>query len=397
VTDPKAPLILYVDDDHANRVVFTHTFGKHFRIICVDSGDSALALMSAETVAVLVTDQRMPGMTGDELLARVKVLSPDTVRIVVTAYSDLDPILKAVNDGLVVRYIIKPWDRTELEQTLKWALEVYELGRTNSAIQLRLIQTERVLTLGQVAAAVIHDLRQPLSNIALNAERLVEHAGAAPALERLAAASSPQHLELPELRRLQQLATELPEIAAEMSEAAKFMGDVLKQLTQFQQKPLGTAADANVDPAALVRLALSMCRGDAVLSGCTIINDVPEELPRVKASTSQLLQILINILRNAQQAVEATHEAGTVVVQAIDQSDHVRFVIRDNGPGMSDEALARMGTPFFTTRAEGTGIGVSQVRRLVGSVGGALKIESTEGKGTTVTFTVPTASKLAAG
>lgn len=393
--DPKAPLILYVDDDHANRVVFTHTFDNIFRIICADGGDSALAVMTKEPVAVLITDQRMPGMTGDELLARVKVLSPDTVRIVVTAYSDLDPILKAVNDGLVVRYIIKPWDRAEFEQTLKWALEVYELGRTNTAIQLRLIQTERVLTLGQVAAAVIHDLRQPLSNITLNAARLVEHGAAAPALERLARGSPPQALDAGELEQLGELARELPEIAAEMSEAAKFMGDVLRQLTQFQQTPMSAPTDSNVDPAALVRLALSMCRGEALMCGCTMVNDVPAQLPRVQASTSQLLQILINVVRNAQQAVEAKRQAGTVVVQAIDQSDHVRFVIRDDGPGMSDEALAKMGTPFFTTRAEGTGIGVSQVRRLVGSVGGSLRIESTLGKGTTVTFTVPTAKKLA--
>ena len=393
--DPKAPLILYVDDDHANRVVFTHTFGKQFRMISADSGDSALAAMRAEQVAVLVTDQRMPGMTGDELLARVKVLYPDTVRIVVTAYSDLDPILKAVNDGLVVRYIIKPWDRAELEQTLKWALEVYELGRTNSAIQLRLIQTERVLTLGQVAAAVIHDLRQPLSNIILNAERLVEHAAAAPALQQLAAARSPQSLERGDLQQLHELAIELPEIAEELSDAAKFMNDVLKQLTLFHQTPIGSRTDVSVDPAALVRLALSMCRGEAMLSGCAIVNDVPDELPRVRASTSQLLQILINVVRNAQQAIQATHQAGTIFVQAVHQSDHVRFVIRDDGPGMSRETLAKMGTPFFTTRAEGTGLGVSQVRRLVGSVGGDLTIESAEGKGTTVTFTVPTASKLA--
>jgi signal transduction histidine kinase len=395
--DPKPPLILYVDDDHANRVVFTHTFGKSFRLICADSGESALAAMSKEPVAVLVTDQRMPGMTGDELLARVKVLSPDTVRIVVTAYSDLDPILKAVNDGLVVRYIIKPWDRAELEQTLRWALEVYELGRTNSAIQLRLIQTERVLTLGQVAAAVIHDLRQPLSNIILHAERLLEHAAAAPLLERLATASAPQPRERRDLERLQDLATELPELAEELCDAAKFMSDVLKQLTQFQQTRVGTPTDANVDPAALVRLALSMCRGDAMMSGCSLVNDVAEHLPRVRASTSQLLQILINVVRNALQAVEATQRAGTVVVQAIDQSDHVRFIVRDDGSGMSREALAKMGTPFFTTRPEGTGIGVSQVRRLVGSVGGKLTIESAEGKGTTVIFTVPTAVNRAAG
>src|SRR6476659_1984512 len=97
-------LVLYVDDERANRIVFEQSFNKKFRIKSVDSGEAALAVIAEEPVAVLVTDQRMPGMSGDELLVRFKSLSPDTIRIVVTAYSDLDPILRAVNEGLVVRY-----------------------------------------------------------------------------------------------------------------------------------------------------------------------------------------------------------------------------------------------------------------------------------------------------
>ena len=71
-------LFLYVDDEHANRLVFDLTFGKQFRIKCVSSAEEALVFMSQESVAVIVTDQRMTGMSGDELLRRVKELSPDT-------------------------------------------------------------------------------------------------------------------------------------------------------------------------------------------------------------------------------------------------------------------------------------------------------------------------------
>ncbi|MBX3216670.1 MAG: response regulator, partial [Labilithrix sp.] len=118
-------LILYVDDEHANRIVFEITFGKTFRIKCVSSAEEALGFVSQEHIAVIVSDQRMTGMSGDELLKKVKDLSPDTVRMIVTAYSDLEPILNAVNEGLVARYVIKPWDRVELEETLRWALEAY--------------------------------------------------------------------------------------------------------------------------------------------------------------------------------------------------------------------------------------------------------------------------------
>src|SRR5688572_4732299 len=100
-------LILYVDDEHANRLVFDITFGKDFRIKCVSSAEEAIAELAREPVAVVVTDQRMTGMSGDELLRNVREMSPDTVRMILTAYSDLEPILRAVNEGLVARYIVK--------------------------------------------------------------------------------------------------------------------------------------------------------------------------------------------------------------------------------------------------------------------------------------------------
>src|SRR5262249_4776970 len=150
----------------------------------------ALTLIASEPVAVLVTDQRMSGMSGDELLRRVKELSPDTLRMIVTAYSDLEPILSAVNEGLVARYVIKPWDRGELEEILPWAIEAHVAGRQNNALQLRLVQTERLRTLGQVSASVLHDLNQPVMAISMSAEQLNELAKVGPVLGRLASGAA---------------------------------------------------------------------------------------------------------------------------------------------------------------------------------------------------------------
>lgn len=387
--DPAQHLILYVDDEHANRVVFEQTFSKKFRVKCVDSGEKALEVLNAEPIALLVTDQRMPGMSGEELLTKFKVLSPDTIRIVVTAYSDLEPILRAVNDGLVVRYIIKPWNRVELEDTLKWALEVYDLGRANSAIQLRLVQTERLLTLGQVTAAVMHDLRQPVAVFTMNAMQLLEHAAAAPALQELTVAASDDLLTADARKDLARLARDLPDIADELRLASKLMTDVLDQLREFQQSRASSGQPHDVDAIPLLRLAISMCRSEASIARCKIVSDVAAQLSRVRAPTSQLLQILINVVRNAVEAVDRKGAGGRVVVQAVDQGNDVCFVVRDDGPGMSAEVLAKIGTPFFTTRKEGTGLGIAQVRRLIGGLGGTFVVESALGKGTTVTFTIP--------
>jgi signal transduction histidine kinase len=329
-------------------------------------------------------------MSGEELLKKFKVLSPDTVRIVVTAYSDLEPILRAVNEGLVVRYIIKPWDRIELEEILKWALQLYELGRTNGAVQLRLVQTERLLTLGQVAAAILHELRQPISVFSMNAALLREHGETAVVLHQLASRGGAfDELSTKHSEALTRLANELPDIAEELAMGSKHLTDVLDQLKEFQQSRASSGKPNDVDPVPSIRLAVSMCRGEASLARCRLVDDVPPMLPHVRATPAQLLQILINVVRNAVEAVAREGPGGAVVVQAVDQETSVRLVVRDDGPGMASEVLAKVGTPFFTTRTDGTGLGIAQVRRLVGVLGGTFELESAEGKGTTVTVTLP--------
>ena len=114
-----APLVLYVDDERPNRIVFEQSLKTEFRIKTVGDGRSALELMAKEDVAVLVTDIRMPEMDGLELLAFAKERHPDALRMVITAFSDIDPILRAINEGLVARYIVKPFERDELLARLR--------------------------------------------------------------------------------------------------------------------------------------------------------------------------------------------------------------------------------------------------------------------------------------
>src|SRR4051794_28411783 len=103
------PLVLYVDDERGNRIVFEQSLNAEFNLITVPHAAEALELLEQHDVAVLVSDVRMPSMTGDELLRIVKDRYPNVIRMVVTAYADVDPILRAINEGLVARYIIKPW------------------------------------------------------------------------------------------------------------------------------------------------------------------------------------------------------------------------------------------------------------------------------------------------
>ncbi|MFO0679272.1 MAG: ATP-binding protein [Polyangiaceae bacterium] len=397
MSDRKQTILLYVDDERANRVVFETSFGKRFPMRVVSSGREALEVLKDESinVGVVVTDQRMPEMSGHDLLVRVKELHPEIVRIVITAYSDLDAILRAVNDGLVARYVVKPWERTELEEILRWALEVHEKGREDSATQMRLIQSERLATLGSIAAAVLHDLHQPLAHFGLNGQRLVDLAEAVPTLRKLVTLHKDK-LTPDELTAVTSLADEIGEIAEEIVGSTKVMGDMMGTMRQFVWSD--RAKDKkDADPHAVVKTALTVCRSVAMRSKCRLVYEGPDALPTVSVGTTELTQVLINLVANGAQAVGARGAQGRVIVYARETPDSVEITVDDDGTGMPKHVLAKIGTPFFSTRSEGTGLGVAQCKRMIEGAKGKLTIDSDEGKGTRVRLVLPRAETSGTG
>jgi two-component system NtrC family response regulator len=121
------PVLLYVDDEPANLVVFEALFSAEYRVLTAPSGAAALAVLERETVQVVLTDQRMPGMIGNQLLVRVSERWPTVVSVVITAYPDLDPIIEAIHAGHVHDYVLKPYEAGRLREIVRGA--VAEHGR----------------------------------------------------------------------------------------------------------------------------------------------------------------------------------------------------------------------------------------------------------------------------
>ena len=390
-----APTILYVDDERGNRVVFRQSLASRFdNIRTVASGREALEFLATNEVGVVVTDQRMPGMSGNDLLLEVRSRYPRVVRIVVTAYVDLDPILRAVNEGLVARYLIKPWDRMELENVLAWACETYELGRNDAIVPLRLLQTERLATVGGLTASIMHDIRQPLSYMRTNAtqlERLL------PVMPALAAMLDLHGADLTErqVSQLRALTRELPEIIDDMKQGCDILIALSDGVRNVLRPDMGEDAVA-CEPVKAIKYTLSICRG-AVLQGRGRLEyEGPEELPSVAIRSTELIQTLVNLVGNGAQALRAKDRGGgRVTITARADTEAVTIVVGDEGIGMSAETLERLGTPFFTTRAKGAGLGVAQCQRIVEQVGGTLNYASELAIGTTVTMRLPRASSTA--
>lgn len=128
--------ILIVDDEAANLRVLERLFKEKFSVLTANSGKEALELLLLHDVALIISDQRMPGMTGIEFLKKAAELRPQTVRMILTGYTDAATLVEAINSGVVYKYITKPWINDDLKMTVSRGLEHYEAARSQHLITL---------------------------------------------------------------------------------------------------------------------------------------------------------------------------------------------------------------------------------------------------------------------
>jgi response regulator RpfG family c-di-GMP phosphodiesterase len=143
--------ILYVDDEEQNLISFKAAFRRNHHVYTATSGRAGLEILQQHPIHLIVTDQRMPEMTGIQFLEKVIHLYPDTVRMILTGFSDVEVIISAINTGRVFRYITKPWDQNELRMTLDNASQFYWLQQKNKTLveelQQKVLEQEKTLKL----------------------------------------------------------------------------------------------------------------------------------------------------------------------------------------------------------------------------------------------------------
>lgn len=140
--------IIVVDDEPANLRVLERLFRRDYEVITAESGEEALRLLGQHDAALVITDQRMPGMTGVELLKHTATIRPHMVRLILTGYTDVGTLVEAINSGLVYKYVTKPWDNEELRLTVSRALEHYETTKARYELEMenqRLVARLRVI------------------------------------------------------------------------------------------------------------------------------------------------------------------------------------------------------------------------------------------------------------
>ncbi|MCL6433446.1 MAG: response regulator [Leptolyngbyaceae cyanobacterium HOT.MB2.61] len=154
---PKKAKMLVVDDEPDNLDLLYRTFRRDFNVLKAESGVRALELLAAEgEVAVIISDQRMPEMKGTEFLSRTVPQFPDTMRIILTGFTDVEDLVEAINSGQVYKYITKPWDPNELKAVVQRAAETYELLKQRTEeLRRSQAQTELLSTIVRVTQEAI--------------------------------------------------------------------------------------------------------------------------------------------------------------------------------------------------------------------------------------------------
>jgi signal transduction histidine kinase len=369
--------ILYVDDERSNLIVFRHNFEDDFTIFTAENGEDALQILAEKEVAVLLADQRMPSMTGVALAERVRSEHPEVVRMILTAYSDINAAIDAINRGQVSRYITKPWRRDELSALLRGGIEVFVLNAMVRELQLKMMRSERLALLGFLAAGIAHDLKSPLGALSSNLETLEG--------------------DVANLRGKVRGPPEVSDLTQEMGEIVRDCREETQQIAAFVDtiRLHVKEAPARQDPIDLVKLAdstVKLCKGEILHHARLTVEH--EEVPPVEGDAAQLGQVILNLLVNAAQAIEGKPQENRIRLHLGTREGKAVIEVSDTGKGIPREQLPQIFDPFFTTKGEGsgTGLGLAIVREIVRRHRGEISVESQVGKGTTFTVSFPAAS-----
>jgi two-component system, probable response regulator PhcQ len=381
--DYKRYAILYVDDEEKSLKYFARAFEEQFRILTATNAQDGFKLLeqNAGQVGVLMTDQRMPGEKGVWLLEKSRQAYPRVIRILATAYADMEAAIAAVNTGAIYKYVTKPWDPVQLEHTLKRSLEFFlvqnerdQLLREKMSVLHNMMIADRIVSLGLLAAGLSHHIRNSLVAV----KTFLDLAPAKMAEEKM---------EISGLRNPDFWKEYYQNVQGQIEK----INNLLKDLWSASEKPAFDFSD-QVKLREVVATSIENLKENFTAKKISVKNEIPDSLPLLNVDKSKFYRLFDLLFKDELASLPPGSE---VTVSARENGalpkQEIQIQLTDNGPGMPQEALRLVFDPFVV-RSDSPmeyGIHLMACFFIVHHHGGKIEARSEEGRGTTFTIRLP--------
>jgi signal transduction histidine kinase len=378
--------LLVVDDEPDVVQSLQDLLRREYRVLGATRAREGLRLLHEQPVHVVMTDQRMPEISGVDFLRSVRRDCPEAIRLLFTGYADIKAVIDAINEGHVYRYITKPWDPDELMTILRQAGEQYDLLQERQRLLDDLQRKNQELEQANAELRQANILKEGFINVASHELRTpLTILLALPELALRMGNPDPRTADC--LRRMQEAGTRLH----------RLVEDILQMLRAGRfDRPLDRRP---VDAAALVREAIESVRLFIEQRRQRLSVDLAADLGEINVEAGKIRICLDHLLINA---IKFTPDGGAIEVRGWREGETVQLQVRDNGIGIAPEQLSHLFEPFFTELdvsrhssgqfefgRRGLGLGLSVVRAFVTMHSGSVDVSSTSGAGTAFTITLP--------
>jgi signal transduction histidine kinase len=405
--DKPRPTLLIVDDEEGPRQSLRVVFAHEFELLIASNGHDALELARKHKINAAVLDIRMTGMSGTEVLEKIKVIQPSIEVIMLTAYETVDTIRQALRLG-ACDYLNKPFDVASIRKAVSVAMERHSFAdeiRANNerlaALQIELhdqkLQEEITRTRGEIYASIIHDINGPLTIISGFIQIINQRMGDSKKLEG---------------EDMEMVKDRLRRITRQVSNCIEISHRYLSFMRQQPAAPIRINVNLILDDLREL-LNVHPSKGQNTLKIHALVHDIDLQI-----NGTDLIQILLNLAINALQCTAEPHLvdiSGQVLETGVDfthlhdgPSDRILFgqgfsntppllklSVRDDGPGIPAEVLPKIFQPYFTTKppGKGTGLGLAIVHRLLKEARGCLHVHSNAAEGTSFSIYLPATIK----
>jgi signal transduction histidine kinase len=355
--------ILFIDDEINNLHAFKAAFRFDYDIHTSSSAQEAEEWLEHNDVDLILCDQRMPVKTGVEFFATVIKKHPKPIRILVTGYTDIESVIKAINLGHVFRYINKPWNEAEIRSSIEEAYRYYTQSNQleDKINELTLAYKE----LDNFAYSVSHDLKGPLMSI-MGAMNIVNQT---------------------EDKNEKHVLTMLELIEKASGQLSEF----IENMHIYYKNNRGHLKIEKVSLEEIREEMLALHKLKCLQENIELSFDINSNSPLFSTDVTKLKVIINNLISNALKYQRKEEPNKRVDIKITIDGEHMEILVSDNGMGIEEQYLKNIFNLFFraTTEVGGSGFGLYNVKEIVSTLGGTIEVESKINEGSTFSVKLP--------